>query len=422
MSHHEIIVIGAGLAGVVAARDLSRAGHEVIVVEARDRVGGRTWSVPFNAAGCVVDLGAEWVAPEHHTTVVSELRTYKLGLEEPPVSPTPPESAVATPLDSIRGLLDRCNNAATSIDVTTPDWYRDGTPFDCSVTQFLRELNIKTDSAKAFLAHSFALQGGHPDDYSMLNLIHEFAAFGGTEQAFSAAEYRVAGGAQSLAVAVASEFSSSVWLDWEVSHIAHNEAGVAVEGPRGNLTAELVITAVPVNVLSDFKLDIPLPSSAKSVITSGHAGRAAKGWAAAVLPQAVESMGWPHAVEVYSRSGSHLDAVCAFGVAIPDHSAALERAWSVFSQRHPGVALSGTFLSHDWVQDPFAKGTWLSMAPGQARGLHELANMPPPCLFAGGDVSRGWYGWMEGAVTSGRDAALRAHAYLETGALIPATA
>jgi len=64
----------------------------------------------------------------------------------------------------------------------------------------------------------------------------------------------------------------------------------------------------------------------------------------------------------------------------------------------------------------------LSMAPGQATGIHALSNMPPPCLFAGGDLSRGWYGWMEGAVTSGQDAALRAHAFLKSGALIPATA
>ncbi len=423
MSHHQIIVIGAGLAGLVAARDLLRAGHEVIVVEARDRVGGRTWTVPFDAAGCLVDLGAEWVAPDHHRAVVKELRAYDLGIEKPLVSLPSPENGVTTrPSDSLECLLARCGAAATRVDVAKPDWYRDEASVDCSVSEFLRDMRVSPEQVESFLAESFALQGGHPDDYSMLNLIHEFAAFGSVEHAFSAAESRVSAGAQSLSVAVANECAGAVWLNWEVRRVAQSEAGVVVEGPLGKLTGELAIMTVPVNVLRDLELALPIPEIAQSVIAAGHAGRAAKGWAAAVSPQPVASIGWPDAVEVYSRSGSCADAVCTFGVALPDHAAALERGWSAFSQRHPDIALAGAFLSHDWIEDPYARGTWLSMAPGQAAGLHALADMPPPCLFAGGDLSRGWYGWMEGAVTSGQDAALRAHAYLETGVLTPATA
>ncbi len=423
MEHAEVVVIGAGLGGLVAARDLLRAGHGVTVLEARDRVGGRTWSVPFDAAGCLVDLGAEWVAPDHHTAVVNELQAYDLHLEALLEPETSPQTGVLTePSGLMRRLLDQCDAASGTVDVTTPDWYAAGLSLDCSVTQFLREINIAPEEVGPFLAHSFALQGAHPDDYSLLNLVHEFAAFGSTEEAFSAAEYRVAGGTQSLAEAIARECAPSLRLGWEVRRIARTPAGMLVESPSGGLTTELLIIALPVNVLRDLSLDLSLPIAAQLVVQQGHAGRAAKGWAAARLPQPLESVGWPDAVEVYSRSGSNSDAVCTFGVASPDHAAALERSWLALNKRHPDVSLSDQFLSHDWVQDPFAKGTWLSMRPGQARGIHELANMPPPCLFAGGDVSRGWYGWMEGAVTSGQDAALRALAYLKSGTSIPATA
>ncbi|MEL0007902.1 MAG: FAD-dependent oxidoreductase, partial [Luminiphilus sp.] len=81
MGHHEVVVVGAGLAGLCATRDLLAAGFDVLLLEARDRVGGRTWSVPFDSAGCTVDLGAEWVAPEHHGNVMDELSRYGLALE-----------------------------------------------------------------------------------------------------------------------------------------------------------------------------------------------------------------------------------------------------------------------------------------------------------------------------------------------------
>jgi monoamine oxidase len=113
MNHYEIVIVGAGLAGLIAARDLLRAGHKVIVVEAKDRVGGRTWSVPFDAAGCLVDLGAEWVAPDHHIAVANELRAYNLVLEEPPLLPTPRKTGVTpTPSVPLGQLLDRCNRVA----------------------------------------------------------------------------------------------------------------------------------------------------------------------------------------------------------------------------------------------------------------------------------------------------------------------
>ncbi len=422
MDRHEIVIIGAGLAGLVAERDLLRTGHKVIVLEARNRVGGRTWTVPFEAAGCAVDLGAEWVAPDHHTTVVKELQAYGLRLETSPAQPTTAEAAPLMPAEDLRQWLDQLSKAANAIDVSAPDWYRGGSSMDLPVTQCLREMNVSQECTDAFLAHSFALQGGHPDEYSMLNLLHEFAAFGGIEQAFSAAEYRVAGGAQALANAVAREIGASIQLDWEVQCIRQEASGVVVEGPRGALNAELAIVAMPVNVLSAIKIDLSLPAETRAVIADGHAGRAAKCWAAAKLPHPLLSVGWPDAIEVYSRAGSQSDAICTFGVALPDHETALERGWSAVNQRHPDVRFLGAFLSHDWVQDPFARGTWLSMAPGQATGIHALSNMPPPCLFAGGDLSRRWYGWMEGALTSGQDAARRAHGFLESGALIPASA
>lgn len=420
MEQIDTLVVGAGLAGLCAARDLMDAGRQVVLLEARDRVGGRTYSTHFEAAGLTVDLGAEWVDPDQHQAMMQELARYGIDLEgsvsEAPPQPMAPEAEAAR----WHGLVGICDRIAASLNPDQPHWYEGFNQFDVPVKYFLKSHGLDIDDVTGFLAHGFALQGAHPDDYSMLNLLHEFAAFGSVEAAFNGAESRIAGGTQSLSIAIAKTFGPALRLNYPVTRIAKIEEGVFVEGPAGQILAKQVVVALPLNVLSHLNLQIPLPAEAARVVAEGHVGRAAKGWVAATLSEPVESVGWPHAVEVYSRHGSRSDAICTFAVAEPDHDKALSESWRTLSTRHPDMTLHEHHLSHDWVTDPFSRGSWLSSAPGQVRGIHELADMPPPVLFAGGDLSRGWYGWMEGAVTSGRDVAMRALAFARDGIAPPA--
>lgn len=407
MEQREIVVVGAGLAGLCAARDLLDAGRQVVLLEARTRVGGRTYSAPFEAAGLNVDLGAEWVDPHQHQAMMQELARYAIDLEDRG-SETPSQGfELATGSALWRSVARICDRIADRLNPGQPNWYEGFDKFDLPATTFFNSHSLDLDDLTTFLAHGFALQGAHPDDYSMLNLLHEFASFGGVEAAFNAAECRISGGAQSLSIAIANTLGPALRLNWPVTRIAKTEEGVIVEGSAGQLVARQVIVALPLNVLRYLNLDIPLPAEAARVVAEGHVGRAAKGWVAATLSEPVESVGWPHAVEVYSRRGSRSDAVCTFAVAQPDHDNALADSCRALTIRHPDAVLHKERLSHDWIADPWSRGSWLSSAPGQMRGLHELADMPPPVLFAGGDLSRGWYGWMEGAVTSGRDASRR---------------
>ena len=420
MEQIEIVVVGAGLAGLCAARDLLDAGRQAVLLEARNRVGGRTYSVPFEPAGLTVDLGAEWVDPLQHQAMMQELARYGIDLEGA-VSKTPPKPlAPETEAGSWHSVVRICDGIAGQLNPDQPDWYEGFDDFDVPVSAFLELHALDVDDLTAFLAHGFALQGAHPDDYSMLNLLHEFATFGGVEAAFNGAESRIAGGAQSLSIAIAKTLGPALRLNCPVTRIAKTGEGVIVAGPAGQLLAGQVIVSLPLNVLSHLNLNMPLPAEATRVISEGHVGRAAKGWAATTLSELVESIGWPHAVEVYSRRGSRSDAICTFAIAQPNHDEALAESWRALVSRHPNTTLHAHQLSHDWVTDPFSRGSWLSSAPSQVRGLHELADMPPPVLFAGGDLSRGWYGWMEGAVTSGKDAAARLLA-LSRNEVVPAT-
>ena len=423
MDRCDVVVLGAGLAGLSAARELTESWLDVVVLEARDRVGGRTYTVPFEAAGCSVDLGAEWVAPGHHSALVAELARYGIGLESSAYREGEHElTELCAPGAALNAALE---GAAGRVDARQPDWYRACGDLDVPLSRYLAQYDLDEFTHQYFLANGFALQGADPDEYRLLNLIHEFASFGSIHEAFHAAEYRIQGGAQSLSTAMARGFADQLRFGWIAESVSITESGVLIEGLNGHLKSQIkaqqAIVALPVNVLRDVTLNFTVPALVQSVIQQGHAGRAAKGWATAVMPADISSTGWPDAIEAYSRKGEHNNALCTFAIASPDHDQALSRSWQALGERHPEITFQGHYLSHDWIDDPFARGTWLSCSPTQATALHALADMPPPVVFAGGDVSRSWYGWMEGAVTSGRDAADRIVTYRRDGSIKPAT-
>ena len=114
-THYDVIVIGAGFAGLTAARELSRAGRRVLVLEARDRIGGRTWL--DERMGMDLELGGTWV---HWTQphVWAELARYGIGLAP---SPEPQNASWWNGTQTVHGspaelleLLDQPNELLTA--------------------------------------------------------------------------------------------------------------------------------------------------------------------------------------------------------------------------------------------------------------------------------------------------------------------
>ena len=175
----------------MGSRDLLKAGRQVVLLEARDRVGGRTYSAPFEAAGLTVDLGAEWVDPNQHQAMMHELARYEIDLEDT-VPETPSQGLTPeTEASTWHSVVRTCDRIAAQLNPDPPHWYEGFDQFDLPVTEFLETHSFDINDLSTFLAHGFALQGAHPDDYSMLNLLHEFASFGGVEAAFNGAESRI---------------------------------------------------------------------------------------------------------------------------------------------------------------------------------------------------------------------------------------
>lgn len=393
----DVIVVGAGLAGLVAARDLRAAGLSVRVLEARDRVGGRTWTVPLPGTGAAVDLGAEWIAPDRHSAVLRELARYDLTTTEPPRGPhrwylpsAPDDPAEKTVLAA---TLERLEADAGRIDFDRPDWHHCAPGLDVPFGVYLREFCPSERVRSLILAWAFVLMGGDETEYSALHLLHEIAGFGSTKAAFGASEHRIDGGADTLAKAIHAELGQVVRLGQPVVSITAPRGGCTVMTADGTPhRARAVIVAVPLNCFADID-GLTGPGS--------HAGRVAKVWHRADgVVDGEGTTGWPTVVETYAIA----DGVAAF------HLDGIDPADGL-AEHYPDAVLSEDCW-HDWVADPYAKGTWCAARPGQLDALHDLANRSGPLFFAGGDLSRRWMGWMDGAITSGADTAVRTRAYL----------
>ncbi len=79
---HDTLIVGNGLAGLTAATALTRAGRDVLVLEAQDRVGGRTYSAPLAPGQRAVDWGAEWIIPALHDRMMALATKYGMALDK----------------------------------------------------------------------------------------------------------------------------------------------------------------------------------------------------------------------------------------------------------------------------------------------------------------------------------------------------
>lgn len=420
----DVIVAGAGLAGLVAARELTEAGHRALVLEARDRVGGRTWTVPFDQAGAHVDLGAEWVSPRHHRALAAELARYGLRTAEPATGEshwnlagrrgTGDVPATAAEEREFTAALGQLEADAGRIDFGRPDWHAGLADLDVPFASYLDRLPCSPMVRARLLARAFELMGADERRYSALTLLHEFAGFGSAAEALDGESLRVADGAGALAQAIAADLGESVRLGEPVTAVAASDSQCTLTSRNGaRYTCTTVIVAVPVNVLADIAF------SPRPALPRPHPGAAAKIWlhAQGIAPGTTYT-GWPGvaAYAVPARNGAALAAFQLRAGSAAEQEAAVTRE---LRQAFPDASLTQP-LWHDWCGDPFARGTWSVPAPGQLAEWHALASHAGPVFFAGGDISRRWLGWMDGAVTSGTDTARRASAFL-SGQPVPAS-
>jgi pseudooxynicotine oxidase len=416
----DVVVIGGGFAGMTVARNLSRDA-EVLVLEARDRLGGRTWTASYG--GVPVDLGGKWIH-WFQPHVFAEATRYGVELIESPAasrcfwrtSDAGGESPFADVWEDVivgakafwsesAGLMPRPHDPLFTEAIASVD--------QLSVRDRLDALTQLTDIQRERLATLLSLccssdisQAGYA------TMIHWYALSGWDVQLLfdTTFRYKPRGGTVVLLDGIAADSSAEVGLTSRVTHVRHDGAGADIHIAGGaTYRARAVVVAVPLNVLADIEFDPPLPSGKRSAADEKQASR---GFNSFVRLRGdwsgVAMMGRPDDRIAFMNAEFQTDEGTVFFAAGRDASVVdvtdSRDVAAAVQELAPSAEVVDVF-GHNWLSDPFTKGTWGVFRPRQlTRTLRDLQAPHGRLVFAGSDTAGGWNGFIDGAIESGHRA------------------
>jgi monoamine oxidase len=421
---HQTIIIGAGLAGLTAAYELVRAGLDVQVFEARERVGGRAYSVQFNT-GQYGELGAEFV-DDNHTALMTYATEFGIQLDPacrfpddlhwfidgmlrdaPKGSRPKGERKLLTEehrnaLDSLYAKLQSLLEEQKDPQQTLDEWLDANsiTPFAQRIARLLASSLFATDSdliGVGFFAHLAGLGNG-------------------------ASNMRVKGGVSRLVNAFAEYLKERVYTNHAVRRIQQTDGTVIVNvettGSLVEVLADSVIVTIPWSVLRHISLEAPLTNVQREAISSLPYGGVVKTllqyphrfWSqpnfGIVLLEGEYQAIWE---PTFAQTGTEKILSCFSG----GHSSlklskrADESAIAAVNTIYPHTPKILTSRSYDWSADEWAQGAYCYFRPGDLHLFNPHLNQPAGQVFFAGEHTAPveYRGYMEGAIRSGQRAA-----------------
>lgn len=424
MLDYDAIVVGAGFAGLTAARDLSHAGANVLVLEARDRIAGRTYYRPFAATGKDLEFGGTWLCPDYQPYVKENLARYGKELFKSPVPQRfawALDSGLITSAFPIPGdqwldaerALTRMNADAARLHFGSEPLGQAGLEdLDIPFEDYISALGLPRITHEFFVAWSgLYFAAAEPNELSALHVLSWVAGWDNSAiAAFTELTDKVVGGMPSFAKAFADDVRAEIRLSSPVASISQDGNTVTVFTRAGErITAKAAVMATPVNTWHDVEFSPALEGAHATIAEEGQSGAAIKVWILARgLKENFYAVGYDSvfkwlATEYVTDEGQYLVGFAA-GAESLDHTdlAAVTAAVHELAPDAEVVAAE----AHDWNADEFSQGTWMSYRPSQVMRLSAGIQQPHGRIaFAGSDLASGWAGWVDGAIETGIKAA-----------------
>lgn len=418
----DIIVVGAGLAGLHAAMLLQDEGRDVLVVDAARRVGGRMLTLEHEGGrteGGGQQIGASYarvidtaqrLGVPLYTEARSQVGTrYHVGGDwmeaDRLIVDAFPKAYRNTPPGS---LLFRLLAAEDPAFTAPDDWLSADPKFDVSARDFLAARGF---SIEAIALVDRTLNGNDVDSYSMLNLHRTWQLY--RQSSGMGATRYVEGGSQRLPEAMAASLARPVRLSTRVTRITENADGVTLEHEGGRLRAAHCLYAAPYSATGRAVLDAPLDPVQREALSKlpytqivqhhyGLNGAAASIWADTPVERFFVDTGRDGAPTGFARGWLNGRGAVGQGQRIDTYTSAIANIAPELARR------IAPLVSVDWtVANPLAGGAYFHWAPGQAARWADVMGRSTRRLhFAGEHLGRLHTG-MEAAMESAESAVLR---------------